>query len=289
MPVLDDATATEDTFTNEGYYFMDKISANDTTEHRIEWSSSSASTITVDGKDVDVSKWGLSGFASVSIFATETDIVRVGVSNTGASITWIQIRGSTVAYAGASASFDATISAGTASIHLDSELSNRSLTYTDAYMIKADAGSYVMKKSNESAYMNADSEIYSLGYTTIDYGGGSDNTILKVAGDLDSVEISAVLQSTENEITFSDTVIHAETVSGHEDLYLFDKITFVATENNTNNDCTYSYVIVPYEVTAEKSVHFTDNQNAIFAAIPIMVIVALLIAVVALVFRGRDF
>lgn len=46
--------------------------------------------------------------------------------------------------------------------------------------------------------------------------------------------------------------------------------------------------ILPYKVTAERAVHFTDSQNAIFAAIPVMVIIALLIGVVALVLRNRQ-
>lgn len=287
MPVLDDATATTDTFTNEGYFYMDKIASSDSTEHIITWSSSSASTLVVDGKNIDVSNWGLSSFASVTIFATETDLFRLGLGSGGLSVSWVQLRGATINYAQATTSFDATISEGTVSIQLDSEASARSLTYNEAYMIKADTGEYVMKKANESTYMTSDSTIYSLGYTSLSNGSGNDGVVFKITGDVEGVEVSVARQSTANTITISDLEIHKESVSGHEDLYLFDKITFTATELDTPNDCVYSYVIVPHEVTAERSVHFTDNQNALLAVIPMLVIVALLIGVVALVIRSR--
>ena len=37
MPVLDDATATTDTFTNEGYFYMQKISAEDTETYTFDY------------------------------------------------------------------------------------------------------------------------------------------------------------------------------------------------------------------------------------------------------------
>lgn len=287
MPILDEATATTDTFTNEGYFYMEKLASSDDTEHTLSWVSTDSKILTVDGVDMDITTWGLSSYQQVTVFATETDLVRLGVTSVGFGLQWIQIRGATISYASAGSNFDATISNGSASIMLDTETDPRELTYTDAYIIQPDKSDYVMKKMNDSAYMNSDSPIYSLGYTALSYGGGNDNAVLKVSGDVKEVNVTAVRQSSAYELTFSNITIDKSTVSGYNDLYSFKKITFVATENSTANDCTYSYVIVPHEVTAERSVHFTAGQNAIFAAIPVLIILAVLLGVVALVIRSR--
>lgn len=275
LPIWADTLATEDTFTNEGYFYLDKLKSTDETEHTISWASTNNKILTIDGVDMDVTTWGLSSYQQVTVFATETDLIRLGVTSVGFGLQWIQIRGATISYASASSNFDATISGGTASIMLDTESDPRILTYTEAYFIQPDKSDYVMKKSNESAYMNSDSPIYSLGYTSLSYGGGNDNAVLKITGNVESVNIQAVRQSSAYEVAFSNIVIDHTAVSNYLDLYKFDKITFTATENDTANACIYSYVIVPTEITADRSVSMAGPLGVLVGVIPLLMVAGL--------------
>ena len=274
------------TFTNEGYFYLNNILSDDTESHTISWTSTDSKILTVDGEDMDITSWGLSSYQQVTVFATETDLFRLGVGSANSGLSWIQIRGSTINYAQASSNFDATISAGAASILIDSDATPKELAYSSAYIIAPNGGDYVMKKSDEAAYMLKDSTFYNLGYTVISNGGGSDNTVLLVSGDMESATVQIVRQSTANEITFSDVDIVKSSVNGYEDLYRFDKITFTATENSTDNDVTYSYVIVPAEVTADP-----DNPAAyksLVMVIPLMSFVVLVVAAAAMIYLKKD-
>lgn len=288
-PVISDATKTEETFENTGYYFMDKISSSDADTYTIEWDANEAGTLIVNGEEIHVGDWGVTYGMTLTIFATETDIFRVGPAQGVQTLSWIQLRGSTINYAQANTAFDATIQQGNISVQLDSEPTPRTLTYTEAYMISADKSDYVMKKMNESVYMLPDSPIFSMGYSVVSNGSGNDNLVLSVSGTIEGVEATVIRSSGANPITFSDFDISTTPVSNYVDLVKFDKITFVATDNGVNTDMTYSYVIVPSEVTAELSNHLTPGQISLVGAIPVLVIVALLMAAVgAIALRRAD-
>lgn len=276
MPVLDDATATTDTFTNEGYFAMNKITATDDQTHTIAWSSSNAGILVVDGVNIDVSSFD-TGSLNYSIFATETDYFRI--ASDGSKLSWVQFRGGQAVSKIASTTFSATIGSGTVSALFDSNETPTTTTYTDAYIISSDGtGPYVMKKANKDAYMLADSLIYGMGIT--------DSVSYLVSGDIEDISVT-VVQASGSTVTVSNEEVTYTPVNGYVGLYSFSNVTFDYTKDATPGTATYSYVIVPHEVTAERSVHFTDNQNALLAVIPMLVIVAILIGVVALVIRSR--
>lgn len=274
------------TFKNDGYFYLNNILSDDTETHTISWDSTDSKILTVDGEDMDITSWGLASYQQVTVFATETDLFRLGVQSANAGLSWVQIRGSTINYAQASSNFDATISAGAASILIDSDETPKELSYSSAYIISPDVGDYVMKKSNEPAYMLKDSIFYNLGYTVISYGGGNDNTVMLVAGDMESASVQVVRQSTANDITITDLEIDNTSISGYVDLYKFNKVTFTATENSTDNTVTYSYVIVPAEVSADP-----DNPAAyksLVMVIPLMSFVVLVVAAAAMIYLKKD-
>lgn len=280
IPVVDQATATTDTLENTGYYYMDEITADDTATHTIKWDATAPKILTVDGVDMDITSWGLGAYQQVTVFATETDIIRLGVPNNPdvAGLQWIQIRGGTIGYAQANSIMMASISSGAASISLDSEPTPRALTYTSAFIISSDAGAYVMKKSNESAFLKEDSVIYGMGNTTLNNGENSTvNTVLKVMGTMDDLTITSVVAAVD--VSTSDIVIDTTPVNGYIGLYKFDKITFVATVNSADTDCIYSYVIVPASVTAEKAIHADEPTRDILAVLPLILICALIMGV----------
>lgn len=288
VPVLSQATETEKTFENTGYYYMDKIASNDADAYTIKWDATDAGTLIVNGKDIHVGDWGTTYGMTLTIFATETDIFRVGPAPGVQTLSWIQLRGSTINYAQASSSFDATIQEGNISVQLDAEPTPRTLTYTEAYMISADKSDYVMKKMNESVYMLPDSPIFSMGYSVISNGSGNDNVVLSVSGTIEGVEVDVIRSSGVNPITFSDFNISTTPVSNYVDLVKFDKITFVATDNGADTDMTYSYVVVPAEITAELTEHPTPMMITLINIIPVFVVLAIILGVCGLFYYRKN-
>lgn len=289
MPVLNDASKTENTLTNEGYYTMDKLLSTDEAVYSFAWDATNGTIVTVNGTDMDITTWGLSTNQLVSVFASETDIIRLGVASGQAALQWVQIRGSTINYAGASSTFSATISEGTVTAQLDSEESPRTLTYDTAYFINNDgSGDYVMKKSDKTAYMLADTPIYAIGTTGIMGSGVSNNTTLKIEGDIEGVEISTLHTPATGDVTYEDVNIVYTPNNKYVGLYDFSKITFKGVIGDDSTDIVYSYVIVPKEVTAELSEHLTPGQIALMGAIPVLVIVALLVVAVGVVARRNE-
>lgn len=288
MPALDDATTTHETFKNEGYFYLNKLASTDTTDHTVVWDATSSNILTVDDVNIDVSTWRLESYQSVTIFATDTDMLRLGVGSGGLSVTWIQIRGSTISYAQASSSLNATIGGGNTTMYIDSGVTPRTLTYTDAYLITSEKADYVMKKSNETVYMLKDSPVFSIGYTSLNNNDGGDNVVLLITGTMEDFDISVIRQSSAYDITFSNKLITATASSDYVNLYSFDKYTFTATENSTDTNCTYSYVIVPTEITAEKAQHLEPAMNTILSVIPFLIIVAVLLGVVAIFIARRE-
>ena len=275
IPSIEAMTTTEKTFENVGYYHMDKIASSDEGTYTIVWSSSDANILTINGTDMDVSTFGLpTGFASLTIFASETDIIRIGADNAGTSLNWVQIRGDTYHYSGASTSFNATITEGTVTADMDG--TTRTVTYTDAYIIDdKNTGDYVMKKATTPAYMLEDTEYYGLGVTNVTGG----YYVLKVTGTVDDADVSiiAVDPDTFEDPAISDITVSATAVNGYEGLYSFDKVTFTATGNAQTNAITYSYVIVPASVTAELSQHLDATQIAMFGVISLLGIIMLVV------------
>lgn len=286
VPIINDATTTERTLTNTGYFNMNKITDTDETTHTIAWDATNSQVLTVDGVDMPVSNWGIGSYQQVTVFATETDLIRVNPISGGQSISWVQIRGNQVNYAQANSTFSATMSEGSATISVDS--SPWSLTYSEAYIITNGEGQYTMKKADETAYMLSDSLIYSLGYTQLPYSGGNDNVVFGVNGNINAVNVSVVRHSAATTISISDVEIHKTEVASYVGVSAFDKITFVATDDGTPTDVTYSYVIVPAEITAELAVHPDDGTRALLSAIPIIAMIGIVLAVVGVAIVGRS-
>ena len=286
-PVISDATKTEATLENNGYFNLNKITNTDENTHTIGWDVTNPQVIAIDGENVSVSDWGVASYQQLTIFATESDLIRVNPVSQGQSISWVQIRGNQVNYAQANSNFSATITQGSATISVDS--SPWSLTFSEAYMITPGDGEYTMKKSNETAYMLSDSPIISMGFTQLPYSGGSDNVVFGIRGTVDGVDVSVVRHSANTTITTSNLEIHKTEASKYVGVSNFDKITFTASNDGTETDVTYSYVIVPHKITAELSEHLTPGQISLMGAIPVMVIVALLMAAVgAIALRRAD-
>lgn len=283
MPVLDDATATQDTFINDGYARYTEIGANES--YTMSWDSTTPEKVTVNGDDYEIWKNG-DGNRNISILMVpDHGIVRYNHGSSAYASTQIIGLG-TLAI---SDSYTVTLDNGTYTI-TNSANTSVTGTFTTAYIVDPD-GEYILKNSNERAYLVsgstiiADSSLIAMGVTTVTSWSNG----FQITGTLADYDVE-VFNPAVNTFVISDVADDRQTVTGYNDLYTLSKITFNVTDSNDADidvDATYSYFLVPYEVTAERAVHFTDGQNAIFGAIPIMLIAALLVGIVALVIRVR--
>lgn len=279
MPILDDATATTDTYTNEGLFYLKKIDTSADTV-TISWDYTDPAVLTVNGNAVDLP---LSGSILYSPIDGDDWAIRCGHTESDTTFNGLYTTGA-VTFALSTSdekNMNIVLDSGTATVTIGTD--EYEYTYTECYHIDTD-GSYVMKKSTDYVYLNGDSEIYCIGRST--WTGGNVN--IRVDGNIDDgINITPI---NREGYTVSDEVYDYTEVNEHEDLYSFKGLSFVVTDTASppkTHAITYSQVIVPAEVTAERSVHFTDGQNAILGAIPIMIIVAILLGVIALVVRSR--
>ena len=285
MPVLGDATETHRTFTNDEYYItMDKLDSS--SSHTITWTKDTQSKITVDGIDVTPT-WN-----QVSIVALPNNLVRSSNTPDGYFIGLIGEDVTTGYGSPTDKSITVTISAGSltfAGVTTNDNTYSKTITFTEGYVINPDNTGeygYITKTPTAKAYVNGDTEIFGIGYSTV---GGTWQNVFSISGTIDDgITVSLISTSLGDDPTISNEQTVYETVSGYKDLYQFEKETFTATYNGTDTPLTYSYVIVPAEVTAEKSIHLTDSENAILLVIPALLIVAIIIGVLAVAMRGRE-
>lgn len=280
MPVLDDATATTDTFTNEGVFNYGIFKPTDTYTFTYD---NSTGAMTVNGESVTVPGVTLTNYNSYSVLASDDWLFRFGSNANGYYMQMIgkDKVGSTLLTGG---TCSASITNGDLVLTLtDSEnnTTTKTLGFTEFYSIVPNEDVAVMKISNQAVYIKGDSPLYGSGLTTV----SAWNNAFHFEGTYDDgITISSPNLSTA---TFDNITWNIEPVDGYIDLYKLTSIEFDITNSGTTVHATYSYFGVPSEVTAERSVHFTDNQNALLAVIPMLVIVAILIGVVALVIRSR--
>ena len=286
VPVLNDATTTTDTLTNDGFYRMQKITADDTTEYTLKWVKAT-DTFTLNGVEVDIGDHSLyTDELGVSVAMTDVSVCRY-VTNLRVQ-SWISGQGGSLGYSGSTCTIN--FNNGTQTITMDEGLESevsRTTTYEFAYFI-SNTGDYSMKAKTVPAYVKADSEMYAVGVTYL--GTSTPGTpvlsVLKMTGDASSVEFSAIY-GLSGTATFADVTIDKTADPDYLELYDLNKVTATVTYDSTDTAITYSYFIVPHEVTAERAQHLSSGQIELLDVIPILVIVAILLAVIALVIRSK--
>ena len=292
-PVISDATKTTETFTNDGFIRMTEIT-NESNDVTVTWTYTDPYTFNINDEAIVIPStttggtnafpytifanegWGL----RVSVYANDRVDLNLYGSGDTSSLLW---------YATVTDSDTATItfSQGTATF-VKGTSTGVTQSYTSVYL-PDNEGEYVLKKLNESAYMTGDSLIYSTGRTSTTFGSNVFALNFNLDGNIDDGVTVTTLAPIG--FTTSNVVVNATEVSGYVGLYSFNNVTFDITQTSTSitTGAVYSQVIVPYEVTVELSEHLTPGQIALMGAIPIMVIVALLMAAVgAIALRRAD-
>ena len=290
MPVLNDATETERTYTNDGYFRMSKITDADE-DVTVTWDYTKPYIFTVNGVDNEVPTGDTTGDVfPYTLMCSDTWALRFSVSNEGASIA-LQLYGSGADYiwyitTASQYNVTCTFVSGTFSIAREGG-STTTQSYTEAYIID-NTGDYVLKKGNSDAYLHKDSVIYSVGRSYGSFGGSNTFMNINVQATIENgATISLIYPSTG--YTTDNEVIHYLEVSGYDDLFRFRNITFDVVDGSSNTyAATYGQVIVPYQVTADKTVQLTGNESAILMVIPALLIIAIIIGILAYAIRMRE-
>ena len=286
-PVVNDATKTEATFTNEGYFYMQKISAEDTNTYTLTYEydpDAVTYSYTYNGDAIDTSNWPAQPLNVTLATDGETWLVRAGLNeyiglqgfgtdiNGGGHNTWKTV---------------ATFEEGTITITYTNSsdvTSTKTGTYTDLWIYSPTPTDYVMKKADKAAYLLNDSEYLAMGVTSM----SAWNTVIQITGTVEDFTATIVYPPNLT-TTVTNKAIDSETVSGYNGLNSLDKLTFTINDGTTSVNATYSYFIVPAEVTSELTNHLTPGQISLMGAIPVMVIVALLMAAIgAIALRRAD-
>lgn len=277
-PVIGDATETERTFTNDGYMRYTSLESTAENETTIEWDHSTPDILTIGEETIDLTVFDretsiLFGDDWSLRFLASGDFQYIG--NANADYLFVSKSGTD----------DLNITLNSGDVTLASGTQTKTNTYTTAYY-PDNEGAMIMKKANESAYLLKESSIISA------------NGITNVPGGSVGIRFTGTINDGFNFTYYrnaggwseANVVAHYEEITKYTDLVSLSNITFdLVPESGTEVGATYSYFLIPYEVTAQVAEPLDSGSIAIMKAIPIMVIVALLmLAVGAIAYRRAD-
>lgn len=264
VPVIQDTSASEDTFTNKGYFYVDSLNENESINYKF-----------ADGvlkiNDVDVPLPSDNTYPDgITIFFTEHITVRIDGS-------LMRIKGQV--NVGCTA-LDLTITNGTITgSYTATNTSTANWTYTKFTGMVTSETNRVMSQPVPQ-YVKSDSLIETTGFTR----AVGDYYVIHVSGSIDDgVTVNLYTQGSGvvvTTVTVSNIQINYSPVNGHEDLYLVDNITFTLTKDDAVSNVTYSIYTVPAEVTSERTAHVTPIEATLLGIIPLLVIIGIVIGAV---------
>lgn len=283
LPVWADTTASEDTFKNTGAFFVE-IDPTDT--YTVEYDKSiELGIVYINGKALNVP------FSTgYTIVAIDNAILRLQSGDNT-----IQYKGNGVYITGI-AKLDITVSNGSITGTFENATSGPSATwpattYTKAFIASPEEEDYIMSTYTEPVKMNGNSPIVAFGQTSIHSSGADVLSLVNITGDIENGVTVSILNSTTGEenpgATVSDITINATTVNGYEDLYDLTSITFNVAYDGAITAVTYSAYVVPYEVTAERTVHMSGALATLVNIIPLLIAFGLIIGIAGVVIYKR--
>lgn len=276
IPVVDDATATTDDFNNTGYFFMEKYGTD--TDVTISWDPTDPKKITVN--DVEYApNTPVNTFVNLAV----ADNWFIRYADGGAN-TYLQVSrgGFPVIETSQNATTGVTITCSEGTATMVYGTNTYDATYTEIYVISGNAGTYVMKNSNESVYMAGNTEFVALGITPM----GTGRALLKVTGNVDDGANVEIVASQPAGATSTNIVVNATPIDSHKG-YVLTTVTFDIVVNDTEYPATYSYFVVPSVVELERSVHADEPTRDILAVLPLILICALIMGVVGFAVYSR--
>ena len=278
VPIISETTSATKTFVNDGYYRLSETDG----ETVIVWDTGNTpNTITVNDVDYDLSAMGLTANMSYTIAFADDFLLRYFPLGSASNM---QVWGSSYSGVGVGQSTGVVATFTITSSGITLEKSDGSATqtasHTGKYFAINKAGDYIMKKSDKTAFVLEDSSIfYAGGISTV--GAGGNITSIYFEGSTEEIDYTVMRSG----VTVSNSNVVYTDVSDYIGLVNLDRVTFTTTyetggETYTNNQ-TYSYFLVPYEVTAEKSVHPDDALSSVIDLLPLIAGIGLFIILVA--------
>lgn len=265
MPVISDATKTEQTFTNVGLYYME-VEPEDSNEYNYVF---------------DGTKWTLDGdalttYSGYNVIVTDTLLIRGNGQVRGAQFTNMSTADLTV-----------TNNAITGSYTVSSDPSTPiavNWSFTKFYGETTGVADYFMSDpAHNTTYVTSTTVIEGFGVTDV----GTSHPAIELHGSIEG----GVTVSVGEGFEISDVEINYAPVDGYVDLYSWESVTFTLTKISTSEsvNATYSVVVIPTEITAELSQHLDAGEIALINALPVIVIIGLVLAAVGAIFiRNRD-
>lgn len=276
LPVVDDATATNGTIENPGYYYM---SSDDSSEHVYTYVKST-DVLTLDGVTV-----------ATPTTTKDTTIITTGnfVARSLANDAGINLYGQGGAHVNTmtlkinNGSIDLTYT----TLEAPTTTVEKSITYSgDVWMITPIDTGHVMTEYGNSTYIHTGSEatatLSGISYIT----NGTTYTYFTVSADisaegLTNLKFYSIITGGElTDIVASDVSINGSAASEYTDIYKIDSVTFTATSTSDitmTGDITYTAYIVPDAVSSELSNHLDATQIAIIAVLPILLLVTCIV------------
>ena len=271
MPVLDSATTTHRIITNEGAYNLSDSDDNYTVIY------DPAGKYILGDKEILFSDLPAD---SITIASTKEYLLRMqNFSGQNHNLWLFSVYGDHVIIANDQRDSPLTIN-----------FDNGTLTYaTDSKTYTSDENVRILNPDGKYTMTMANAPATILKDTTIIVGDGT-TTVNQwynrfyIEGTVENINVTP----TEG-ITVSNIQVNTTPNDEYKEAVTLNSITFDATDGTNTIDATYNRVIVPIEIDAELSQHLTSGQIALMGAIPVMVIVALLMAAVgAIALRRND-
>lgn len=272
IPIISDSVSTEDTFTNEGRYYVDTEIEDDV-------------TITMNYDiESDVRSWYIDGeLLTYADYPTGAEYVRTPTV-AGTDNLVFRTDGRCRGLTSSTGSSDYTLSVTNESITLTNYVGNAPL-----FVASVKETDNVMRNDpGKVAYVLGDSEIIACGYTQVAVDSETNtNAVISFKGSVDDgVEVTVF--DANNTFTVQNVSINADKINGYKNLYGFTSVTFdVVSENDSVTSCTYSMVVLPAEVIAEKSVHADGPTTDILSVIPVMMVLGIVIGAIALFIKTK--
>lgn len=278
LPLASDYSEAK-TFENKGYYDMTYTETDNIT---LFWDHTKPTEVTVNDEVIPLLAPTV-GLAR-TIICGDDWIVRYSITNQGVlGVEYNSASGDLSANAQGTKDLTVVASDGTATITAGT--GTRSATYTYLYCVAKD-GPFVMKDSAEKAYINKDSTIYGMGVSF--NVAGATSIYIRTSGSINDGLTSTpfIVKGTEQTITVTDVTPAYNAVNGYIDLYTIDNFVITLTDGTNTGTATYTYFIVPSEVTAEPD--NPDTYKNLIKIVPLMAFIMLVVAAAAMIISKRD-
>lgn len=272
MPVLSDATTTEETITNKGVFRMTDINDPYSITYDPVGLAFVINDTTIPFTDIPKGRW--------TIVSTDAFMFRFQAYASEAYTMFISDTSSTTSIANASLTEAKTWTFDNGTYTGYDGTTTREYTASSFRGYDPD-GDYVMTNGTDKPIVKGDSSIIiGHGLTVVN----AQNTPFYIYGTVND----GVTVNTKTTVTVSDVAVNATPYSKLVDCFTLNSITFTATAESSSVNATYDRIIVPAEITAERTQHLSSGEIAILNALPILIITALVVMAAGALYLKRD-